>query len=49
MARTKKRKHVRLASHPNVVAKDVAEVLSIHPATSYRWRMEHNRGDSGSF
>lgn len=56
MARTKKRKHdrytlsfkeqaVRLANHPNVRGKDVAEVLGIHQMMLYRWRMEHNRGE----
>tara|TARA_R110002072_G_C7876320_1_gene527640 strand:+ start:58 stop:441 length:384 start_codon:yes stop_codon:yes gene_type:complete len=56
MARTKKRKHdrytlsfkeqaVKLANHPNVMAKDVAEVLGIHQMMLYRWRMEHNRGE----
>ena len=56
MARTKKRKHdrytlsfkeqaVRLANHPRVMAKDVAEVLGIHQVMLYRWRMEHNQGD----
>ena len=55
MARTKKRTNdrytlaykeqaVRLSLHPNVMAKDIAEGLGIHPIMLYRWRMEHNRG-----
>lgn len=36
-----KRQAVKLANHPNVMAKDVAETLGIHPVMLYRWRMEH--------
>jgi transposase len=35
---------VRLTEHPNVVAKDVAEALGIHPVMLYRWRMEVRNG-----
>ena len=38
---------VKLANHPNVRSKDVAESLGIHPVMLYRWQMEH-RSDSGS-
>jgi transposase len=40
-----KQQAVKLASHPNVMAKDIAESLGIHPVMLYRWRMEHNRGE----
>jgi transposase len=36
---------VRLANHPGVTAKDIAEALGIHVVMLYRWRMEHNRGE----
>lgn len=36
---------VKLANHPGVMAKDVAESLGIHPVMLYRWRMEHRRGE----
>lgn len=56
MGQTKKRhydrytlefKHqaVRLANHPNVTAKDIAEVLGIHTVMLYRWRMELKKGE----
>jgi transposase len=56
MGQTKKRKYdrytlefklqaVRLADHPNVIAKDIAESLGIHPVMLYRWK---NRGKTGS-
>ena len=56
MGQTKKRNYdrytlefklqaVRLASHPNVMAKDIAESLGIHPVMLYRWRMEHKNGE----
>lgn len=56
MAQTKKRRHdrytlafkqqaVRLSSHPNVRAKDIAESLGIHVVMLYRWRMEHRNGE----
>lgn len=40
-----KQQAVKLASHPNVMAKDIAESLGIHPVMLYRWRMEHKRGE----
>ncbi|MCU7806098.1 MAG: transposase [Candidatus Thiodiazotropha sp. (ex Lucinoma borealis)] len=40
-----KQQAVRLANHPNVMAKDIAESLGIHPVMLYRWRMEHKRGE----
>ena len=56
MGQTKKRNYdrytlayklqaVKLASHPEVISKDVAESLGIHPVMLYRWQMEHRRGD----
>lgn len=39
-----KQQAVKLASHPNVMAKDIAESLGIHPVMLYRWRMENRRG-----
>ncbi len=36
---------VRLANNPNVMAKDIAESLGIHPVMLYRWRMEHKNGE----
>lgn len=56
MGQTKKRKYdrytlvfkqqaVRLANHPNVMAKDIAESLGIHPVMLYRWQMEYRRGE----
>lgn len=56
MGQTKKRNYdrytleyklqaVRLANHPNVMAKDIAESLGIHPVMLYRWRMEHKNGE----
>jgi transposase len=36
---------VRLASHPGVKAKDVAESLGIHEVMLYRWLMEHRKGE----
>ena len=35
---------VMLANHPNVMIKDVAEALGIHPVMLARWCMEHRRG-----
>lgn len=35
---------VLLASSPNVLAKNVAEILGIHPVMLYRWSMEHRQG-----
>lgn len=56
MGQTKKRSYdrytleyklqaVKLANHPNVMAKDIAESLGIHPVMLYRWQMEHRRGE----
>lgn len=36
---------VRLANHPSVKAKDVAESLGIHEVILYRWQMEHRKGE----
>jgi transposase len=36
---------VRLANHPGVKAKDVAESLGIHEVMLYRWQMEHRNGE----
>lgn len=55
MGQTKKRNYdrytleyklqaVKLANNPNVMAKDIAESLGIHPVMLYRWRMEHKNG-----
>jgi len=35
---------ILLASSPDVLAKDVAEILGIHPIMLYRWCMEHRKG-----
>ncbi len=40
-----KHQAVRLADHPNVTAKDIAEVLGIHTVMLYRWRMELKKGE----
>lgn len=56
MGQTKKRNYdrytleyklqaVKLANNPNVMAKDIAESLGIHPVMLYRWRMEHKNGE----
>ena len=56
MGQTKKRKYdrytlaykrqaVKLANHPDVRSKDVAESLGIHPVMLYRWQMENRRGE----
>ena len=56
MGQTKKRNYdrytlsyklqaVKLANHPGVKAKDIAESLGIHPVMLYRWQMEHRRGE----
>jgi len=56
MGQTKKRNYerytlafklqaVKLANHPNVMSKDIAEVLELHPVMLYRWKMEHRRGE----
>ena len=36
---------VKLANNPNVMAKDIAESLGIHPVMLYRWRMEQKNGE----
>ena len=56
MGQTKKRNYdrytlayklqaVKLANHPGVMAKDIAESLGIHPVMLYRWQMEHRNGE----
>lgn len=56
MGQTKKRNYdrytlayklqaVKLANHPDVMSKDVAESLGIHPVMLYRWQMEHRNGE----
>ena len=40
-----KEQAVRLADHPGVTARDIAEALGIHVVMLYRWRMEHKRGE----
>lgn len=56
MGQTKKRNYdrytlayklqaVKLANHPDVKSKDVAESLGIHPVMLYRWQMEHRKGE----
>lgn len=35
---------VKLANHPNVRSKDIAESLGLHPVMLYRWQMEHRKG-----
>lgn len=56
MGQTKKRNYdrytltfksqaVKLANHPDVKSKDVAESLGIHPVMLYRWQMEHRNGE----
>ncbi len=36
---------VRLANHPEVMSKSIADSLGIHPIMLYRWQMEHRRGE----
>ncbi len=56
MGQTKKRNYdrytldyklqaVKLANHPGVMAKNIAESLGIHPVMLYRWRMEYRKGE----
>ena len=56
MGQTKKRNYdrytlafklqaVRMANHPDVMSKAIAESLGIHPVMLYRWQMEHRQGD----
>ena len=40
-----KQQAVRLANHPDVMSKTIAESLGIHPVMLYRWQMEHRRGN----
>jgi len=35
---------VKLANHTNIMSKDIAESLGIHPVMLYRWQMEHRYG-----
>jgi transposase len=37
-------KAVQLADHPDILAKDVAADLGIHPILLYRWRKEYRDG-----
>ena len=37
-------KAVELADHPQLLAKDVAQDLGIHPILLYRWRKEYREG-----
>ena len=37
-------KAVQLADHPDILAKDVAEDLGVHPILLYRWRKEYREG-----
>ena len=37
-------KAVQLAAHPDILAKDVAEDLGVHPILLYRWRKEYREG-----
>ena len=36
---------VRLANHPEVMSKSIADSLGIHRIMLYRWQMEHRRGE----
>jgi len=56
MGQTKKRNYdrytlafklqaVKLANHPNVKSKDIAESLGLHPVMLYRWQMEYRNGE----
>ena len=36
---------VKLANHPDVMSKDVADSLGIYPAILYRWQMEYRNGE----
>ncbi len=40
-----KQQAVKLANHPKVIAKDIAESLGIHPVMLYRWQMEYRNGE----
>lgn len=56
MGQTKKRNYdrytldfklqaVKLANHPDVMSKTIAESFGIHPVMLYRWQMEHRQGN----
>ena len=56
MGQTKKRNYdrytldfklqaVRMANHPDVMSKAIAESLGIHPVMLYRWQMEYRQGE----
>ena len=56
MGQTKKRNYdrytlafklqaVKLANHPNVKSRHIAESLGLHPVMLYRWQMEHRNGE----
>ena len=36
---------VKLANHPEVMSKNVAETLGLHSIIVYRWQMEYRRGE----
>ena len=36
---------VRMANHPDVKSKAIAESLGIHPVMLYRWQMEYRQGE----
>ncbi len=36
---------VKLANHPEVMSKSVAESLGLHPVMLYRWQMEYRKGE----
>jgi len=36
---------VKLANHPRVRSRDIAESLGLHPVMLYRWQMEHRNGE----
>lgn len=40
-----KRQAVKLANHPKVMSKDIAESFGIHPVMLYRWQMEYRNGE----
>lgn len=42
---TYKLQAVKLANHPDVMSKDVADSLGIHPVMLYRWQMEYRNGE----
>lgn len=36
---------VKLANHPEVKSRTIAECLGLHPVMLYRWQMEYRRGE----